>query len=236
MSLDLNNINVLNYNQNPIFVDDTNRNSYKFAASRDGIRPSINTLTINEIKAIYNNSELFQTGWLTFEDEEKEAVFAELRVNDWKDILSNSDIVEILTHPTADGLQKIIDIKEVTYFDRVRIELLKLIQDDAPIIAKVKDIVSVRHKELQDRKRKSDIVVKEKDIPVVIDDAKAKELEAQNIALQSQLDEMKAMMAQLMAMQNQNVAQNTTSAVEEKTATNSTTKRTYSGSKKTTKK
>lgn len=225
MSLDLNNINVLNYNQNPIFVDDTNRNSYKFAASRDGIRPSINTLTINEVKAIYNNSELFQTGWLTFEDEYKEAVFTELRVNDWKDILSNSDIVEILTHPTTDGLQKIIDIKEVTYFDRVRIELLKLIQDDAPIIAKVKDIVDVRHRELQDRKRNSEITIKEKDIPVVIDDAKAKELEAQNIALQSQLDAQKEQMEKQTALMEELMKKLASIENNASTATSSATKK-----------
>ena len=225
MSLDLNNINVLNYNQNPIFVDDTNRNSYKFAASRDGIRPSINTLTINEVKAIYNNSELFQTGWLTFEDEYKEAVFTELRVNDWKDILSNSDIVEILTHPTTDGLQKIIDIKEVTYFDRVRIELLKLIQDDAPIIAKVKDIVDVRHRELQDRKRNSEITIKEKDIPVVIDDAKAKELEAQNIALQSQLDAQKEQMEKQTALMEELMKKLASIENNVSTATSSATKK-----------
>lgn len=200
MSLDLNNINVLNYNENSVFVDSSNGQHFKFSGSRDGKRPSVNVMSINEIKSIYNNSDIFQNGWLTFEEDEKEEVFKELRMTEWQDILSNNDIRDILLNPTADGLQKIIDIKSVPYFDRVRTQLFKLIHEDAPVVAKVKELVNARHKELQRRKRNSELVVKEKDIPMT--DEKAKKLEEQNANLQAQLDEMKLLMQQLVNANN----------------------------------
>lgn len=232
MALDKDNILVLSYNENKVCVDGANE-TYNFNPS-NGVDPIINIMSLKDLQFINSNTGLIKTGWLTFQDDEKEEIFKELHIRDWKSILTNEDIKAIMLNPSIEGLQKLIDISDETYFDRVRIALHILTTDGEDVSSRVKNIVDARYKELVRKQRKTSIVLSPKDVPVSND--KAKELEAQNAELKSQLEEMKAMMTQFMAMQNQNVAQNTTPAVEEKTATNSTTKRTYSGSKKTTKK
>lgn len=191
-------INVLNYNENDIFVHGS-REHYKFNASRDGKTPSIVPIPFNELQYITSNTNVITTGWLTFDDDIKEEIYKELRIVNWKDILSNEDIVTILTKPTIEGLQKIIDIENQSYFDRVRIAMFKLMNDGVDVTTKVSRIVNQRYDELQKRQRKSNIILTKKDTILSAD--KVKELSEQNASLQNQLDEMKKMMEQMMAMQ-----------------------------------
>lgn len=199
--LDTQNINVLNYNQNDVFVDSA-KEHYRFSASRDGKTPSVIPISLSELQNICSNTNIFLTGWLTFDDDVKEEIFKELRVANWRDILSNSDIEEILKHPTMEGLQKIIDIDNQTYFDRVRIIMFRLMKQGIDITSKVTRIVDQRYDELRKRQRVSSIVLTKKDTQTHATADEVKELSAQNAALQSQLDEMKKMMEQMMAMQN----------------------------------
>ena len=196
--LDTQNINVLNYNENEVFVD-SSKEHYKFNASRDGKTPSIIPMTLSELQNICSNTDIIVTGWLTFDDEVKEEVFKELRIPNWKDILTNKDIENILTHPTLEGLQKIIDIENQTYFDRVRITMFKLINRGVDVTTKVSRIVEQRYDELRRRQRVSSITLTKKDTQISGD--QVKELAEQNASLQNQLDEMKKMMEQMMAMQ-----------------------------------
>ncbi len=196
--IDTQNINVLNYNENEVFVDSA-REHYKFNASRDGKMPTIISMSLSELQYISSNTDIIITGWLTFDDNVKEEVYKQLRITNWKEILSNEDIKEILTKPTMEGLQKIIDIENQTYFDRIRITMFKLINDGIDVTTKVSRIVNQRYDELQKRQRKSSIILTKKDTTVSAD--KVKELSEQNASLQSQLDEMKEMMKQMMAMQ-----------------------------------
>ena len=199
--LDTQNINVLNYNQNDVFVDSA-KEHYRFSASRDGKTPTVIPISLSELQNICSNTNIFLTGWLTFDDDVKEEIFKELRVANWRDILSNSDIEEILKHPTMEGLQKIIDIDNQTYFDRVRIIMFQLMKQGVDITSKVTRIVDQRYDELRKRQRVSSIVLTKKDTQTHATADEVKELSAQNAALQSQLDEMKKMMEQMMAMQN----------------------------------
>lgn len=232
MALDKDNILVLSYNENKVCVDGANE-TYNFNPS-NGVDPIINIMSLKDLQFINSNTGLIKTGWLTFQDDEKEEIFKELHIRDWKSILTNEDIKAIMLNPSIEGLQKLIDISDETYFDRVRIALHILTTDGEDVSSRVKNIVDARYKELVRKQRKTSIVLSPKDVPVSND--KAKELEAQNAELKSQLEEMKAMITQFMAMQNQNVVQNTTSVVEEKPVTTTSTKITYNGGKKTTKK
>lgn len=198
MSLDKENIIVLSYNESQVCVDGA-RDSYRFNPS-NGVEPTINVMPLSDVQYINSNTQIIKTGWLTFEDADKEEIFKALRIAKWKDILTNQNIKDILTHPTIEGLQKIIDIDNPTYFDRVRIILHALTQDGVDITTKVKSVVDARYEELKQRKRKSGISLTPKDVAIRQD--KAKELEAQNKNLQNQLDEMKTMLAQFIAAQN----------------------------------
>lgn len=195
---DTQDVNVLNYNESNIFVSSA-REHYKFAPSKNGKTPTIVPIPMKELQYIASNTNIITTGWLTFEEDEKDEIYKELRIANWKDILTNEDIEFILTKPTMEGLQKIIDIKNESYFDRVRIIMHKLINDGVDITTKVSNIVNQRHNELQRRQRNSQIVLTMKNTTVSSDTVR--ELSEQNASLQNQLDEMKKMMEQMMAMQ-----------------------------------
>ena len=104
MTLDKDNILVLSYNENKICVSGANEN-YIFNPS-NGIDPIINVMTLKDLQFINSSTNLFKTGWLTFQDEEKEDIFKELRIRDWKLILTNENIKDILLNPSIEGLQK----------------------------------------------------------------------------------------------------------------------------------
>ena len=228
--LDTQNLNVLNCNENEVFVD-SSKEHYKFNASRDGKTPSIIPMTLSELQNICSNTDIIVTGWLTFDDDVKEEVFKELRIPNWKDILTNKDIENILTHPTLEGLQRIIDIENQTYFDRVRIIMFKLIKNGIDVTTKVSRIVEQRYDELRKRQRVSSITLTKKDTQVSSDEVKA--LSEQNASIQSQLDEMKKMMEQMMAMQNAPKEETTKKADDTEKTTSTTPKKAGRPPKKT---
>ena len=229
MALDKDNILVLSYNENKVCVNGANE-AYNFNPS-NGIDPVINIMSLKDLQFINSNTGLIKTGWLTFQEDEKEEIFKELHIRDWENILTNEMIKDIMLNPSMEGLQKLIDITDEVYFDRVRIILHILITDGEDISSRVKNIVDARYKELVRKQRKTSIVLSQKDISV--SNSKAKELEAQNAELKSQLEEMQKMMSQLMEMQKQNNI-TTTESVKSTTTTasSSTTKKTVGRPKK----
>lgn len=198
--IDLQNITVLNYNENDVFVD-SSKEHYKFNASRDGINPTMQDIPISELQYICSNTDIFVTGWLTFNEDEKEEIFTALRVPNWRDILTNEDIREILTNPTMEGLQRILDITSITYFDRVRIVMFKLLSEGIDISSKVKNVVDRRYDELQKRQRITSIVLNPRVEEKKVSNEQVKELSEQNAKLQEQIEQMKQMMEKLMASQ-----------------------------------
>lgn len=198
-NLDLNNINVLNYNENEVYVE-TNRDKYKFNASRDGVRPTMLTMSLNELKAINSNTNIIAIGTLTFEDEFKAEIYRELRIPEWEDILTNKQIRDIIAKPTMEGLERIIAIDNSAYFERVRAAKLKLINEGVDVSTNVRNIIDRRFRELQNRQRKTSIQLNNSDVAqpgVASEEVKA--LSEQNASLQAQLDEMKKMMQAMMS-------------------------------------
>ena len=199
--IDLQNITVLNYNENEVFVD-SSKEHYKFNASRDGVTPTMQNIPISELQYICSNTDVIVTGWLTFDEDEKDEIYTALRLPNWREILTNEDISNILTNPTMEGLQRIIDITNLTYFDRVRIVMFRLLNDGVDISSKVKNVVDRRYEELQKRQRVSSIILNPRIGEKKASNEQVQELSEQNAKLQEQLDEMKKMMAQFMSAQN----------------------------------
>ena len=199
--IDLQNITVLNYNENDVFVD-SSKEHYKFNASRDGVTPTMQNIPISELQYICSNTDVIVTGWLTFDEDEKDEIYTALRLPNWREILTNEDISNILTNPTMEGLQRIIDISNLTYFDRVRIVMFRLLNDGVDISSKVKNVVDRRYEELQKRQRVSSIILNPRIGEKKVSNEQVQELSEQNAKLQEQLDEMKKMMAQFMSAQN----------------------------------
>lgn len=203
--IDLQNITVLNYNENDVFVD-SSKEHYKFNASRDGINPTMQDIPISELQYICSNTDIFVTGWLAFNEDEKEEIFTALRVPNWRNILTNEDIREILTNPTMEGLQRILDVTSITYFDRVRIVMFKLLSEGVDISSKVKSVVDRRYDELQKRQRITSIVLNPRVEEKKVSNEQVKELSEQNAKLQEQIEQMKQMMEKLMASQTSDSA------------------------------
>lgn len=206
-------IGVLNYNENRVSVEVAPGKSYSFEPSIDGETPMVIPMTIEEI--LYaNNSVAFKSGMLFFEKSREEEIYERLNIVNWKDILSNDKIKEILLHPTFDGLNKIVEIKSTSEFERVRGVLFKLKQSDRyDVSVRVEQIVNTRYKELLNRQINTDIILTKKDVPVEsISSEEMDKLKAQNEAMQKQLEEMQKMMA--MMMENQKAAASSDSEKE----------------------
>ena len=184
-----------------VFVD-SSKEHYKFNASRDGVTPTMQNIPISELQYICSNTDVIVTGWLTFDEDEKDEIYTALRLPNWREILTNEDISNILTNPTMEGLQRIIDISNLTYFDRVRIVMFRLLNDGVDISSKVKNVVDRRYEELQKRQRVSSIILNPRIGEKKVSNEQVQELSEQNAKLQEQLDEMKKMMAQFMSAQN----------------------------------
>ena len=159
-------------------------------------------IPISELQYICSNTDVIVTGWLTFDEDEKDEIYTALRLPNWREILTNEDISNILTNPTMEGLQRIIDISNLTYFDRVRIVMFRLLKDGVDISSKVKNVVDRRYEELQKRQRVSSIILNPRIGEKKVSNEQVQELSEQNAKLQEQLDEMKKMMAQFMSAQN----------------------------------
>lgn len=195
-------ISVLNYNENRVSVEVAPNKSYSFEPSVDGKTPTVIPMSIDEIRYA-NNSNAFKNGTLFFDKSREEEIYKELNITNWEDILTNDDIRDIILHPTYEGLDKIIAIKDSATFERVRASFHKLKQDGThDVSVRVAQIINTRYKELLNRQIKSSISLTKKDIPETVNSAEVDELKAQNAAMQEQMAQMQKMIEQMMALQN----------------------------------
>lgn len=183
---------VLNYNSSPVAVRTKHESFLVPGGTRES--PGMLPFTIDEISAINSNSLAFKIGLLRFEERDQIDIYAELRLDGWKDILTDNEIEGILLTPTMDGLQKIIDIQNDAYFERVRGVFSGLKSAGADLSTKVEAVITKRYKELMDHKRASEIrltPVSDQNAP----DATKVELEA----MRAQMAQMQEMLAKLQA-------------------------------------
>jgi len=191
---------VYNYNESRVSVEVAPQKFYSFLPSSDGITPTVIPMSLDEIRYA-NNSAAFRLGLLFFDKNDEDALYEELGISNYTDILKNADIEEIILKPTFEGLKRIVDIKELSVIERVLTVLFKLDADGShDISSRARQIIDTRHYEIS-HGIKSQIQLTKNDVPVV----KSEEVDAlkeQNKLMQQQLEQMQKMMAQLMANQN----------------------------------
>lgn len=190
-------INVLNYN-NYVVVVSTRDQSYAIDPAEDGI-PSKMAFSPFEVETINSKCNAFKSGALRFEEYEEEENYTALRITDWKSILTNDQIKDIILHPTYEGLKKIITIKNHAVFERIRGIYTGLKNDPSyDIYGSVDRVITARFKELNDGIMKSEIVIKQSDGE---DTAKSadNELSKENTALRSEVEELKKMLEKLLS-------------------------------------
>ena len=122
-----------------------------------------------------------------------------LNIANWENILTNNEIKEILLNPTIEGLQKIIDITNVSIFDRVKTIFVSLKENtDNDISNRVIKIMETREQEFKRGIYKSQIVLKPKDVPEkTVSNDEINAIKEQNTMLMEQLAEMQKMIASL---------------------------------------
>jgi len=194
---DLNKIAVFNYNENRVSVEVAPGKSYSFEPSSDGETPTVIFMTIDEIRYA-NNSKAFKNGMLFFDKDMEEELYDELHIADWKNILTNDAIKNIILHPTFEGLSKIISIKDSAEFERVRAVFHKLrVENNQDISVRVSQIIETRYKELLNRRLTTSIELTKNDIPEQVDTMAVNELKTQNILMQEQIAKMQKMIEEM---------------------------------------
>ncbi len=174
---------VFNYSTSPVAVS-TRYDSYSIPGAKDG-EPTAFPLTLDEIMYINNNSGVFKYGLLWFEDDIANAVYEKLRIRNSEKILTDAQIEQILTSPTADGLNTLISIDNDAYFNRVRGIYLR-IKNTVGLSSKVSEVIDKRYREIRDKKKTSDMHIQEMAKP----SNEVKELREQIEALQKAILEM----------------------------------------------
>lgn len=190
-------IPVYNYNESNICIP-TNISTHILPPAVDGV-PSVDYLSFAEINYINGISDCFRTGLVRFDDNDKEEIYSALGFADWKNILTNDEIRDILLNPTIEGLQRIIDVTNASIFDRIRTIFVSLKENtDNDISNRVIKIMETRELEFKRGIYKTQIVLKPKDVsekPVSNDEINA--IKEQNAMLMEQLAEMQKMIASL---------------------------------------
>lgn len=152
-------------------------------------------LSLEEILIINNRSPVFKIGAAWFDPEDAEDIYTALRIQNWQDILTDREIEAILRNPTKEGLQRLVDIDNIAYFERVRGIFTSLKNIGAQMSMQVQQVVKARYKELQQRKTTSAIRV----VPhVEPQDATQQQEEIRD--LRQQLAEMQRIMEQFTGM------------------------------------
>jgi hypothetical protein len=149
---------------NPVIIK-THIKEYICESADENGNPSITPLSISEIETLNSKTNGFKIGMLRFPEEIEKEVYEDiLRISDWKDILTNEQIENIILHPSIEGLGKIVAIKNVSLFERVRgIFFLLKNSNQYDISNRVEAVVSRRYKELCNQQVKTSIQLTSKD-------------------------------------------------------------------------
>lgn len=146
---------VYNYNSSPVAVQTKYESHLIEGGSRE--QPSTMPFSMDELTVINSKSNAFKIGLLWFSPDEQERLYAEMRITNWENILRDEQIEEILLSPTVDSLQRLIEIENDAYFERVRGVFVGLKNSGADLSTRVQKVIDLRYKELTNRQRVTSI-------------------------------------------------------------------------------
>ena len=185
---------LLNYSPSPVAFSTRERNYVADSGSID--EPNAVLLDEKELIEANYNSRVFKDGFLFPEDRCAEEVYKLLLIDNWQNILKDREIHDIIMHPTADGLRRLLTVESSFAFGRIwsMLAMLRLSGEDVPNQS-VK-VISARKEELDQGIRQSHITVTDipKDMKVRNDELKNEndELRAKNDALMAELEKLRA--------------------------------------------
>ena len=143
-----NTIQVYNYSPNPVAIKGTHR-EYLVPGAR-GMGPGLEFLSTEDVKYINSRSPVFKFGILEFAEEDREEIYAELNMPNWKETtLFEKDIDEMLLHPTKESLQRIINVPNVQMIERIRGHMVGLVNAGEDVSSRVIKLVNERTDEMR---------------------------------------------------------------------------------------
>lgn len=181
---------VLNYNTSPVAIKTRSYNEL-IPAGNDEVPNGI-PLTIDEIIYINSTSKVFKIGMLWFEEEYEAEIYEELRIKDWRSILRNQEIYDIIMKPTVEQLERVLAIEDPMYFGRVYGAYVGLKNAGADVSKKVSDVMTMRYKELSNHKRKTEIKIRPKVAEQPAESEAVKAMQAQIEAMQKMIEQLSA--------------------------------------------
>lgn len=181
-----------------------NPNGYELTAVSDYNNPPFISLNYSEIRVLNNSSNAVRVGKVRFDKEVEADIYESLGITDWKEILTLQEIEDIVKSPThsADVYEKLRDIKDRDYFERIRSIAVALKNTDSyDISARLLNFIEQRFEEFSKGVVNSTIKIKQNTSTQPANTVSQDEfntLKAQNEQLMNQFQ---LLMAQL---QNQN--------------------------------
>lgn len=192
---------LLNYSPSPVAFSTKERSYMADGGSIE--EPNAVLLDEKELIEANYNSHVFKDGFLFPEDRCAEEVYKLLLIDNWQNILKDGDIRDIIMHPTAEGLRRLLTVESSFAFGRIwgMLAMLRISGEDVP--NQSSRVITARKDEIDQGIRQSHIVVKDipKDIKVQNDELKSEndELRAKNDALMAELEKLRAASAEVKA-------------------------------------
>ena len=195
------------YNECPFQVNLVGqRRDYIFPPCLDG-EPTMNFVDFEEIEYAHSRGKVFNIGLLIFAEEDREGMYEALGVKNWKDkVWTNDEIKDIITHPNLEKMQKVIDVKDLITFERIRGMMVRFVNEKRDVSQNVINLINARYRELNAGSVTSKIVIRPTDVE--------EKVSADEVAdLKRQLAEMQEMMKKLASVSA------STEAIEDTTET-----------------
>lgn len=208
------NIAIKIYNYNPFVLNvTTNVRTHTLVPCYDINNPTFSTVTYSELDYYNSVSNCLRNGMVAFEESIEKEIYEALGIVNYKDILTNKTIKDILINPTKEKLSKIISTTDESVFNRVNAIYRGLVNGGQHDISnRVTNIIETRIDEFRHGILSTRIQLVAKDDSIVNDDIDS--VKKQNESLQAQLNQMQEMMSMLLASQNTENTINTTSPDE----------------------
>lgn len=189
-----------NYRFSPVCVK-TKSDGFVISPCDNNGNPSTFPVELDDIRYIHSSTNAFKIGLLRFAPEDEQELYEDvLKMHDWRKLLTVDEIKGILEKPTIEGLQKLLDIENITQFDEVRGLLMWMTGRGVDIPTRVSKLIERRYKELQSGKYKSAIKVTPKETS---SDSQAEEI----AALKKQMAEMARLLAEATAPKTTNATE-----------------------------
>ncbi|MCK9160973.1 MAG: hypothetical protein M0P00_10930 [Bacteroidaceae bacterium] len=179
--------NVINYSACSVSVSAKNTEYLFNPGSQES--PYILPLMLHEIIEINSTGRAFKDGLLFFDTDTEEDMYNTLRIPEWKNILKDWEIEDIILNPTMDGIKKILNVNNEMGMQRVNAIYVMLKNSFADIPSHCAKILDARIEEYRNGVYNTKIVIKSL---FTGDSSKIQELTDENDSLKSEIEKLKA--------------------------------------------